>query len=188
VKVSHGGIALIVGVVASGAGGVEYLRVGLVEPLVALGHEVAVTLTPTAGRWLAEIGEVGKLEAVTGLPVRAEPRMPGEPRPHPRPDAYVVAPASANTVAKLALGIGDNQALSILSESVGSVPMVVFPRVNAAHARHPAWQSHLSVLRTAGVQLLYDKDIWPLHEPRSTPDARPLPWPLILQAAQQLLS
>ncbi|MEU0091840.1 flavoprotein [Kribbella sp. NPDC006257] len=129
---------MIVGVVASGAGGVEQLRVGLVERLVALGYTVAVTLTPTAGWWLENVGEVGKLEVVTGLPVRSEPRMPGEPRPHPKADAYAVVPASANTVAKLALGIGDNQAMSVLCESVGSVPMVVFPRVNAAHARHPA--------------------------------------------------
>jgi hypothetical protein len=62
----------VIGIVASGAGGVEQLRVGLVEPLVPLGHTVAVTLTPTAARWLEHIGEIGKLEAVTGLPVRAE--------------------------------------------------------------------------------------------------------------------
>jgi hypothetical protein len=109
----------MIGVVGSAAGGVEYLRVGLVEPLVELGHTVAVALTPTAGRWLEQIGEVGKLEAVTGLPVRVEGRLPGEPRPHPKAGAFAVVPASANTVAKLALGIGDNQALTVLSESVG---------------------------------------------------------------------
>lgn len=176
---------MIIGVVASAAGGVEHLRVGLVEPLVRLGHEVAVTLTPTAGRWLEQIGEIGKLEAVTGLPVRVEPRLPGEPRPHPKADAYAVVPASANTVAKLALGIGDNQALSVLCEGVGSVPMLVFPRVNAAHARHPSWQSHIDVLRSAGVRLLYGEEVWPLREPREE-DGRPVPWEAILSAIEQL--
>lgn len=177
----------VVGVVASSAGGVEQLRVGLVEPLVALGHTVPVTLTPTAGRWLERVGEIGKLKAVTGLPVRVEGRLPGEARPHPEVDVFAVVPASANTVAKLALGIGDNQALTVLCEGVGSTPMFVFPRVNAAHARHPSWQSHLDVLRFAGVQLLYGEDVWPLREPREE-DGRPIPWEPILLAIQQLIS
>jgi hypothetical protein len=163
------------------------LRGGLVEPLVGLGHTVAVTLTPTAARWLEHIGEIGKLEAVTRLPVRAEGRLPGEPRPHPKADAYAVVPASANTVAKLALGIGDNQALAVLCESIGTVPMLVFPRVNAAHARHPSWQSHLDLLRSAGVKLLYGDEIWPLREPRTSGDRVPLPWARILEATEQLL-
>jgi hypothetical protein len=35
---------------------------------------------------------------------------------------------------------------------LGAVPVVVFPRVNAAHARHPAWDSHIAALRRAGVR------------------------------------
>lgn len=79
---------------------------------MARGWRVAVTLTPTAGRWLRMSGEADRLEELTGLPVRDEPRLPGEPRPHPKVDCYVVAPASANSVAKLATGIADNQALT----------------------------------------------------------------------------
>ncbi|MFD7155732.1 flavoprotein [Kribbella sp. NPDC059898] len=138
-----------VGVVASGAGGVEQLRGGLVVPLLKRGHQVAITLTPTAADWLAP-AERWELERLTELPVRSHPRRPGEARPHPPVDVFVAAPATANTVAKLALGIGDNQALSVLCEALGSTPMVVFPRVNAAHARHPAWAGHLATLRAAG--------------------------------------
>ena len=119
--------------------------------------------------------------------MRSEGRLPGEPRPHPKVDAYAVVPASANTVAKLALGIGDNQALTILCESIATIPTLVFPRVNAAHACQPAWPSHLELLRSAGVHLLYGDHIWPLHEPRTAEDARPLPWPAILEAVQQLV-
>ena len=46
---------------------------------------------------------------------------------------------TANSVAKLALGIADNQALTVLCENVGHRPMIIFPRINAAHARQPAW-------------------------------------------------
>lgn len=177
----------VIGVVGTGAGGLEQLREGLVIPLLENGHQVAVTLTPTAGTWLDHTGERKRLEAISGLPVRVEPRLPGVPRPHPKVDVYAVVPASANTVAKLALGIGDNQALATLCESVASTPMLVFPRVNAAHARQPAWSSHLELLRRAGVHLLYGDDIWPLHEPRTAEDARPLPWAEILQRVEQLV-
>ncbi|RZU18977.1 flavoprotein [Kribbella rubisoli] len=170
----------IIGVVASATGGVEQLRQGLVVPLVDRGHQVAITLTPRAAEWLAP-AERWELERITGLPVRSHPRRPDEPRPHPPIDLFVAAPASANTVAKLALGIGDNQALSILSEGLGSTPMVVFPHVNAAHARHPAWAGHLETLRAAGVVLIE----WELREPRE-PGGRELPWARILAAVEGL--
>ncbi|MFI9774647.1 flavoprotein [Streptomyces sp. NPDC051956] len=67
----------------------------------------------------------------------------------------MVAPASANTVAKLATGLMDNQALTQVGEAIGTLdlPVVVFPRVNAAHARHPAWGGHVEALRAGGVHL-----------------------------------
>jgi hypothetical protein len=135
--------ARTIALVGSAAGGLEHLRAQLVEPLVAAGHTVAVSLTPTAATWLDHLGEIRLLDAITGLPVRSAPRLPGEARPH---------------------------------------PTVVFPRVNAAHARHPAWESHLARLRRAGVELLYGEQFWPLAEPRSAADSRPLPWAGILAA------
>lgn len=168
------------GVVACAAGGLEQLRPGLVEPLVTAGHTVAVTLTPSAATWLDALGETERLRELTGLAVRSEARLPWEPRTHPKVDAYVVAPATANAVAKLALGIGDNQALAMLCESLGSTPMTVFPRVNAGHARHPAWAGHLETLRSAGVDLVYGDEVWPLSEPRIE-DRRELPWRVLVE-------
>jgi hypothetical protein len=154
-------------------------------PALAKGWTVAVTLTPTARSWLRESGEIARLEEATGLPVRDEPRFPGEARPHPQVDCYVVAPASANTVAKLAMGIADNQALTQVGEALGTdgVPVVVFPRVNAAHARHPAWKGHLAALREAGAHLVYGPEVWPLYEPREATPGRELPWGAVLAAA-----
>ncbi|SHE45456.1 flavoprotein [Streptoalloteichus hindustanus] len=167
----------VLSVVASAAGGVQGLRVGLVEPALAAGWRVTVTLTPTAARWLTDLGEVDRLALATGLPVRWDSRLPTEPRPHPDPDVAVLAPASANTVAKLALGIAENQALTQLCEAVGNpaVPVVVLPRTNAFQARHPAWNGHLATLRSAGVHLV---------------DARPgadgaLPWPAVLDSVSR---
>ncbi|MFI8343109.1 flavoprotein [Streptomyces sp. NPDC085639] len=177
----------VLGVVGAAAGGLESLRTGLVEPAMARGWQVAVTLTPTAGSWLRLSGEVQRLERLTRLPVRDEPRLPVDSSPHPRADCYVVAPATANMVAKLAVGIADNQALTQVGEAIGTlgVPVVVFPRINAAHARHPAWKRHLEALREAEVHLVYGPDVWPLYEPREAPSGRELPWATVLEVVDR---
>jgi hypothetical protein len=146
--------------------------------MIERGWTVAVTSTPAAAVWLQDSGEARRLEELTGFPVRWRSRLPRDVSPHPQVDCYVVAPATANTVAKMALGIADNQALTQLGEAIGTfgVPVVVFPRINAAHARHPAWAGHLVALRRAGVRVLDAAELWPLYEPRVGPGGRDLPW------------
>ncbi|MEU7525432.1 flavoprotein [Saccharothrix sp. NPDC042600] len=144
----------VLGVVVSAAGGVEgWLRAGLVEPLARRGWRLAITLTPTVARWLE--AQVGELAALTDLPVRWNSRLPSEPKPHPVPDAFVFAPATLNSIAKLALGISDNQALTVLCEALGrGTPMVVLAQVGPDQSHHPAYSRHLSVLRDAGVSVV----------------------------------
>lgn len=179
----------VVGLVSCAAGGVEQLRTGYVEPALARGWRVAVTLTPTAATWLRANGETEKLEALTGLSVRSEGRLPWEERPHPPADCWVVAPATANTVAGLAIGLSGNQALTQVCEAIGArtAPIIVFPCVNTGHAGHPAWDDHLAALRGAGVRLIYGDDVWPLHPPRSGPSDRELPWSAVLDATEDAL-
>lgn len=180
----------VLGVVGTGAGGLEELRTGLVAPALDRGWTVAVTLTPTADEWLRATGELVLLEELTGLPVRSTPRLPGEERPHPPVDCYAVAPASVNTVAKLALSVSDNQALTQVNEAIGTldVGVVVFPRINAAHARHPAWKQHVAALESAGVHVVQGNDVWPLYEPREGAGGRSLPWEAILNTAENVVS
>ena len=171
-----------IGVVAAAAGGVETLRTGLVAPLIERGHQVAVTLTPTAAYWLDTIAETREIETLTGYPVRSTGRLPGEQSPHPIADIFLAAPMTANSIAKLSLGIADNQALTVLCEHIGTdAPMIVFPRINAAHARQPAWTDHLNRLRSAGVRLVYGPEVWPLYEPRAA-GPRTMPWDQIIAA------
>ncbi|PKW13113.1 flavoprotein [Saccharopolyspora spinosa] len=171
------------GLIGSAAGGVEKIRPALIEPAIARGWRVAVTLTPTAGWWLREFGETERIEQVTGLPCRVESRLPSDGRPHPPIDCYLACPATANTVVKLALGIADNQALTTLGEAIGTpeTPVVIFPKINITQVRHPAWKSHTETLREAGVELLTGDDYWPLHDPR---EKREIPWLQILDAAE----
>ena len=150
----------VLALVGTAAGGVELIRTTLVQPLIDEGWTVGVTLTPAAAVWLADSGELQALEKLTGLPVRSAPRLPREPRPHPDPDCCAVVPATANTVAKLALGLADNQALTQTCEAIGfGTPVVVFPRINAAHVRQPAWKGHIEALSSVGVRLIYGDDV-----------------------------
>lgn len=176
-------VAPVLGLVGSAAGGLEEILPKFIAPMLERGWRVAVTLTPTAATWLAGTGDIEKIERATGLPVRLKPRLPGEESPHPNVDCYAVVPATSNTVGKLALGLADNQALTQVCEAIGdgTVPIVIFPRINAAHARQPSWSSHVEALARADVQLIMGDDVWPLHEPRSAP-GRQLPWNAIIDA------
>jgi hypothetical protein len=145
------------GLVASAGGGMESrFRVELAEPATRRGWRLAITLTPTAERWLDAAGELDKLRALTDLPVRSQPRLPSEPKPYPMPDAFLFVPATANSVAKLAVGIADNQALTSLGEAMGApdVPVVLRPQADENQRRHPAWNGHLNLLRAAGVRVV----------------------------------
>jgi hypothetical protein len=153
----------VLGLVASACGGLDTrFRTELAEPAAALGWRLAITLTPTAARWLDYAGELAKLQALTDLQVRSESRLPGQPRPHPDPDVFLFAPASANSVAKLALGIADNQALTVLGDVLGDPRVTIAVRYQAqpTRPRHPAWRAHLDALTSAGVNVSHLAERW----------------------------
>jgi hypothetical protein len=144
------------GLVAGSCGGLDVrFAAELVKPAAARGWRTAITLTPTAMRWLATTDALADVAAATDLPVRSDSRLPGEPRPHPDPAVFLFAPASANSVAKLALGIADNQALTVLGDVLGApgITIVVAYQIQDTRVHHPAWQRHLDTLAGAGVTL-----------------------------------
>jgi len=144
----------LLGLVVAAGGGIDRrLAAELAEPARDRGIRLAITLTPTAHRWLASAGQLDRLAALTDLPVRSASRLPGEPRPHPDPAVFLFAPATANSLAKLALGIADNQALTVLGQAVGdpAVTVLVRPQADDAQRGHPAFTVNLATLREAGV-------------------------------------
>ena len=146
----------VLGLVASACGGLDERFVSeLAEPAARAGWRLAITLTPTARTWLETTGGLSSLCALTDLPVRSTSRMPNDERPHPDPEVFLFAPATASSIAKLALGIADNQALTVLGDALGvpGVTMVVGYQVRDTRAHHPAWQGHLDVLSSVGVRL-----------------------------------
>jgi hypothetical protein len=113
--------------------------------------------------------DVNRIEAMTG----AAPRIGFDPpadrnqrRPVRKADAIIIAPATYNSVNKLAAGIADNYALTVVAELVGmGLPTVVVPFINAALATRTPYQKALRVLEAEGIRILGPRDQWEPHEP-----------------------
>ena len=149
------------------SGGIAaYKAVELVRLATGAGHSVRVIQTP------ASLNFVGRatFEGVTGAPVlvdefEADPArgaFPGDPASDHSPishlelvaraDVFVVAPASANTLAKLAAGLADNLLTSAALANVA--PLVVAPAMNSRMYEHPATQANLELLRSRGARVV----------------------------------
>jgi phosphopantothenoylcysteine synthetase/decarboxylase len=116
----------------------------IAEALSEAGWQIEVVTTPSAGAWVDE-ATVSHLNSALGH---------GETS-SAEPDVVVVAPATFNTVAKLAAGIADTYAHSRLCEALGQrIPMVLVPMINNKLWGHPALEGHLHTLAEAGVALM----------------------------------
>ncbi|MGZ5339113.1 MAG: bifunctional phosphopantothenoylcysteine decarboxylase/phosphopantothenate--cysteine ligase CoaBC [Thermoleophilaceae bacterium] len=149
------------------SGGIAaYKAVELVRLATAAGHSVRVLQTP------ASLNFVGRatFEGVTGAPVLAkgfepdpargawpgEPALDHDPISHlalaRRAEVLCIAPASANTIAKLAGGLADN----LLTEAAlaCTAPTVVAPAMNNHMYEHPATRANVELLRSRGVAIV----------------------------------
>jgi phosphopantothenoylcysteine synthetase/decarboxylase len=103
-----------------------------------------------------------RLAKLTGHPVRSQYKHPDEPDVLPAADAFVVAPATFNTINKWAQGISDTLALGLLNEATGlELPMAAVPWPSAALARHPVFRRSLATLAGWGVRIILDPDRLP---------------------------
>ncbi len=132
-----------------------YKAVELVRLLVKDGFAPVVVATEAAKRFVMPL----TFAAISGSPVLEEEsawRADGGWFQHieaaRRAQALVVAPATANTLAKMAAGIADNLLTAIYLAFRG--PVVVAPSANWAMYEHPATQENLRVLAGRGVEVL----------------------------------
>ncbi len=133
---------------------------------IKAGHAVRVIQTPTSERFVGK----ASFEGITGAPVLvsefepdpARGAYPGEPLPEHAPishlalveraDVFLIAPASANTLAKLAHGQADNLLTTAALAAV--CPVAVAPAMNNRMYLHAATQANLEQLRTRGVTVI----------------------------------
>jgi phosphopantothenoylcysteine decarboxylase/phosphopantothenate--cysteine ligase len=130
------------------------------------GHGVRVLMTPTAHRFVG----AASFEGIVGAPVLTDEferdpirgSFPGDPVPGHDPishlelvanaDVLLVAPASANTIAKLAAGMADSMLTTAFLAC--TAPRVVAPAMNDRMYTDAATQANLSTLRERGVAVI----------------------------------
>jgi phosphopantothenoylcysteine decarboxylase/phosphopantothenate--cysteine ligase len=120
-----------------------YKSCELVRLLVKAGHDVLPVPTRGAERFV-------RAETFFAL---ARKEQSGDPYPHlRRADLLVIAPLTANTMAKLAHGLADD----VLTETVlaHSGPVLVAPAMNTRMWEHEATQANAATLRARGVELI----------------------------------
>jgi phosphopantothenoylcysteine decarboxylase / phosphopantothenate---cysteine ligase len=149
------------------SGGIAaYKALELARLATVAGHGVRVLMTEGATRFVGP----ASFEGIVGAPVlisefERDPMggvFPGDPAPAHDPighlelaancDAYLVAPASANTLAKLAIGAAD----SMLTTSflACTAPRLVAPAMNDRMYANAATQANLATLRERGVTVI----------------------------------
>jgi phosphopantothenoylcysteine decarboxylase/phosphopantothenate--cysteine ligase len=149
------------------SGGIAaYKSLELARLATLAGHGVRVVMSESAERFVG----AASFEGIVGAPVLASEferdplrgAFPGEPRPEHDPighlalvgncDAFLVAPASANTLAKLAAGMAD----SMLTTSflACTAPRLVAPAMNDRMYADAATQANLAKLRERGIEVI----------------------------------
>jgi phosphopantothenoylcysteine decarboxylase/phosphopantothenate--cysteine ligase len=139
---------IVLGVTGSIA---AYKAVDLASKLAKAGAIVETVLTPAATRFVAPLS----FQSVTGQPAYTDEDLWGA-QAHVlhvglghRADLLAIAPATAQTLAKLASGLADN--LLTLAALAARCPLLLAPAMDAGMYNHPATQSNLEILAGRGV-------------------------------------
>jgi phosphopantothenoylcysteine decarboxylase / phosphopantothenate---cysteine ligase len=149
------------------SGGIAaYKSLEIVRLATAAEHTVRVVQTPASRRFVGG----ASFEALTGAPVLSSEferdpsrgAFPGQDPPAHEPlshlalvgnaDIYLIAPASANTLAKLAHGLADNLLSSCALAA--TCPVVIAPAMNNHMYENEATQANLRILRDRGVEIV----------------------------------
>ena len=134
------------------SGGIAaYKTPELVRVLRGCGHEVRCALTAEAERFVAPLA----LQALTGQPVRKDLFDPGEEGEIDHialadwADLVLVAPATANLMAKMTHGLADDLVTAVLLAT--RAPVLVAPAMNVNMWSHGATQANVALLRSRGI-------------------------------------
>lgn len=137
-----------------------YKTAALVSRLVQDGAEVTVAMTRNARRFVTPL----TFRALTGRPVLTSMWLAEDPgafehlRPSENADLVIVAPATANSIGKLAGGIADDLVSTLL---IGAAcPVLLAPAMNTRMWTHPAVRRNVAQLHADGLHFVGPEDGW----------------------------
>lgn len=152
------GSGILLGVGASVA---AYKAAGLASRLRQAGARVQVVLSRDAGRFVGP----PTWEAVSGRPPFADLFAPDQALWHVRlveeADALVVAPATADLLARFAWGLGDDALAAVFLASLGRrLPVLLAPAMNRLMWASPVVQANVGRLRSLGCRFVGPEEGW----------------------------
>ena len=137
-----------------------YKTADITSQLTKLGFEVKVLMTPSAQNFITPL----TLQVLSKNPVGLEVMMEDDPQriEHidigKETDLFLVAPASANTIAKLAMGLADNMVTSTALALPQRIKKLLAPAMNTKMLEHPATQRNLKLLQDYGYQIIQPRE------------------------------
>ena len=155
-----------------------YKACDLVSKLKKQGAQVRVVLTKHAAQFVPPL----TFEALSGSPALMDTFAPRSEMEHIAlakwADAFVIAPATANCLAKLANGIADD--LLSTTALAMTAPLLIAPAMNANMWRHPATRQNMETLLARGAHVVGpdsgrlacgDEDVGRMSEPAQIVEA-----------------
>jgi len=150
-------------IVAVTGGIAAYKTCTLVSRLAQAGHQVTVLMTEAATKFVTPL----TFEALSGRPVYTSlwHQVEAHDSQHislaRSTDLLIIAPASTNTIAKLAHGICDNIVTTVTCALPRHTPVLIAPSMNAQMWANPITQENMAKLRdTLGYQQIGPDEGW----------------------------
>ena len=129
-----------------------YKAAELASRLTQAGRNVNVVMTKHATEFVAPLTfqTLSRNPVTTGIFDEKESWHPGHISLADSADLFLIAPATANTIAKLACGIADDALTSIALASLA--PLLIAPAMNGKMWAHPATQENVARLKARGYE------------------------------------
>lgn len=133
-----------------------YKAADITSQLTKLGHQVKVLMTPAATAFITPLTlqVLSKQAVLVEVMTEEDPKQIQHIDLGKEADLFLVAPASANTIAKLAHGFADNIVTSTALALPSEVKKFLAPAMNTKMLDHPATQNNLETLKSYGYQII----------------------------------
>lgn len=133
-----------------------YKAADLTNQLKKLGYEVQVLMTEAASQFITPLTlqVLSQKTVYSDIMTELDPERVSHISLAKQTDLFILAPASANTIAKLCYGIADNMVTGVALALSSEVPKLIAPAMNTNMFINPVTQENLAQLNSRGYQIL----------------------------------